>query len=120
MMRGTRLDLRHSRKVRYYLSGRHGDELNNGAMAQLVARFHGMEEVGGSNPPSSTENIDIRFRVSIFLLHEQGWHLWLQLGQLIDRKYNVSVSACGMFKICQTEKALKIGRFTYKDLLKKS
>ena len=23
-------------------------------MAQLVARFHGMEEVGGSNPPSST------------------------------------------------------------------
>ena len=25
-----------------------------GAMAQLVARFHGMEEVGGSNPPSST------------------------------------------------------------------
>ena len=26
----------------------------NGAMAQLVARFHGMEEVGGSNPPSST------------------------------------------------------------------
>ena len=36
-------------------------------MAQLVARFHGMEEVGGSNPPSSTENIDIRFRVSIFI-----------------------------------------------------
>ena len=113
------MDLRHSRKVRYYLSGRHGDELNNGAMAQLVARFHGMEEVGGSNPPSSTENIDIRFRVSIFLLQEQGWHLWLQLGQLIDRKYNVSVSACGMFKICQTEKASKIGRFTCKDLLKK-
>ena len=27
-------------------------------MAQLVARFHGMEEVGGSNPPSSTENSD--------------------------------------------------------------
>ena len=60
------MDLHHSRKVRYYLSGRNGDELNNGAMAQLVARFHGMEEVGGSNPPSSTENIDIRFRVSIF------------------------------------------------------
>ena len=40
-------------------------------MAQLVARFHGMEEVGGSNPPSSTENVDIRFRMSIFLLHEQ-------------------------------------------------
>ena len=27
-------------------------------MAQLVARFHGMEEVGGSNPPSSTEKTD--------------------------------------------------------------
>ena len=25
-----------------------------GAMAQLVARFHGMEEVTGSNPVSST------------------------------------------------------------------
>ena len=44
-------------------------------MAQLVARFHGMEEVGGSNPPSSTENLDIRFRMSIFLLQEQGWRL---------------------------------------------
>ena len=62
------MDLRQSRKVRYYLSGRQGDELNNGAMAQLVARFHGMEEVGGSNPPSSTENFDIRFRMSIFFI----------------------------------------------------
>ena len=26
-------------------------------MAQLVARFHGMEEVGGSNPPSSTKGL---------------------------------------------------------------
>ena len=26
----------------------------NGAMAQLVARFHGMEEVRGSNPLCST------------------------------------------------------------------
>ena len=69
------MDLRDSRKVRYYLSGRQGDELNNGAMAQLVARFHGMEEVGGSNPPSSTENFDIRFRMSIFLLLEQWWLL---------------------------------------------
>ena len=71
MTRGTELDLRQPPAVRYYLSGRQGDELNNGAMAQLVARFHGMEEVGGSNPPSSTENVDIRFRMSIFLLHEQ-------------------------------------------------
>ena len=52
--RGIELDLRKRLRVRYYLSGRQGDELNNGAMAQLVARFHGMEEVGGSNPPSST------------------------------------------------------------------
>ena len=68
MTRGTRLDLRDSRKVRYYLSGRHGDELNNGAMAQLVARFHGMEEVGGSNPPSSTENSDTQIVSVGFLL----------------------------------------------------
>ena len=69
--RGTSLDLRHDSSVRYYLSGRHGDELNKGAMAQLVARFHGMEEVGGSNPPSSTENLDIRFRMSIFYARAQ-------------------------------------------------
>ena len=102
MTRGTRLDLRHSRKVRYYLSGRQGDELNNGAMAQLVARFHGMEEVGGSNPPSSTENFDIQLWMSIFLLYELFSCSWLQHGQLIDPKYNVSISACGIFKICQT------------------
>ena len=60
MTRGTELDLRQPSALRYYLSGRQGDELNNGAMAQLVARFHGMEEVGGSNPPSSTENPDTR------------------------------------------------------------
>ena len=28
--------------------------IKNGAMAQLVAHLHGMEGVGGSNPPSST------------------------------------------------------------------
>ena len=60
------MDLRDSRKVRYYLSGRHGDELNNGAMAQLVARFHGMEEVGGSNPPSSTEIPVLGQRAPVF------------------------------------------------------
>ena len=66
MTRGTELDLRQPSTVRYYLSGRQGDELNNGAMAQLVARFHGMEEVGGSNPPSSTKNFDIRFGCRFF------------------------------------------------------
>ena len=40
-------------------------------MAQLVARFHGMEEVGGSNPPSSTEKSDTRLRVSVFLLIDE-------------------------------------------------
>ena len=35
-------------------------------MAQLVARFHGMEEVGGSNPPSSTENPVLDQRVPVF------------------------------------------------------
>ena len=40
----------------------------NGAMAQLVARFHGMEEVGGSNPPSSTENSDTQVVSVGFLL----------------------------------------------------
>ena len=65
------MDLRNCPRVRYYLSGRQGDELNNGAMAQLVARFHGMEEVGGSNPPSSTEKIDTQFvSVGFLLLRE--------------------------------------------------
>ena len=40
-------------------------------MAQLVARFHGMEEVGGSNPPSSTEKTDTQFvSVGFLLLRE--------------------------------------------------
>ena len=70
--RGTELDLRKRLRVRYYLSGRQGDELNNGAMAQLVARFHGMEEVGGSNPPSSTENSDTQLVGVGFLLFLDG------------------------------------------------
>lgn len=72
MTRGTELDLRQPSTVRYYLSGRQGDELNNGAMAQLVARFHGMEEVGGSNPPSSTENSDTQLVGVGFLLFLDG------------------------------------------------
>ena len=43
----------------------------HGAMAQLVARFHGMEEVGGSNPPSSTKKTDTQFvSVGFLLLRE--------------------------------------------------
>ena len=41
-------------------------------MAQLVARFHGMEEVGGSNPPSSTENSDTQVVSVGFLLFLDG------------------------------------------------
>ena len=77
MTRGTSLDLRNCPRVRYYLSGRQGDELNNGAMAQLVARFHGMEEVGGSNPPSSTENSDTQVVSVGFLLFLDGLSIWV-------------------------------------------
>ena len=53
----------------YQVAG--GDGINKGAMAQLVARFHGMEEVGGSNPPSSTEKTDTQFvSVGFLLLRE--------------------------------------------------
>ena len=47
----------------------------DGAMAQLVARFHGMEEVGGSNPPSSTEKTDTQLvSVGFLLLREACGH----------------------------------------------
>ena len=75
------MDLRNCPRVRYYLSGRHGDELNNGAMAQLVARFHGMEEVGGSNPPSSTENSDTQVvGVGFFVAQAAGLLAFLSGG----------------------------------------
>ena len=111
----------------------------NGAMAQLVARFHGMEEVGGSNPPSSTKNSDTQLVSVGFLLSLDGacalcvgarWpfmacvihllvgHLLL-VGQGLTRKNNVLVSTCGMFKICQTYKTLQIGAFTCNELPKK-
>ena len=46
-------------------------------MAQLVARFHGMEEVGGSNPPSSTEKTDTRLvSVGFLLLREPCGHFF--------------------------------------------
>ena len=41
-------------------------------MAQLVARFHGMEEVRGSNPLSSTISTD-RFIRSVFLFTQPGF-----------------------------------------------
>ena len=133
------MDLRKRLRVRYYLSGRQGDELNNGAMAQLVARFHGMEEVGGSNPPSSTKNSDTQLVSVGFLLPLDGScalcvgtrcpfmarvvHLLvghpLLIGQGLVRKNNVLVSTCGMFKICQTYKMLQFGAFVCNELLKK-
>ena len=139
MTRGTELDLRKRLRVRYYLSGRQGDELNNGAMAQLVARFHGMEEVGGSNPPSSTKNSDTQLVSVGFLLSLDGsfvccagtrWPFMarvvhplvghpLLIGQGLAHKNNVLVSTYGMFKICQTYKTLQIGAFACNELLKK-
>ena len=133
------MDLRKRLRVRYYLSGRQGDELNNGAMAQLVARFHGMEEVGGSNPPSSTKNSDTQLVSVGFLLPLDGScalcvgtrcpfmaHVVyllvghpLLIGQGLVRKNNVLVSTYGMFKICQTYKTLQIGAFACNELLKK-
>ena len=82
--RGTELDLRKRLRVRYYLSGRRGDELNNGAMAQLVARFHGMEEVGGSNPPSSTGNSDTQVVSVGFLGLRVKMCVWLGVSRGLD------------------------------------
>lgn len=50
----------------------------DGAMAQLVAHLHGMEGVGGSNPPSSTIYLgrlhDLpRF---FFILYDAFSHFW--------------------------------------------
>ena len=95
--RGTELDLRKRLRVRYYLSGRQGDELNNGAMAQLVARFHGMEEVGGSNPPSSTKNSDTQLVSVGFLLPLDGsCALWVK-GQNVCLARRVAGVRFGLF-----------------------
>ena len=40
-------------------------EYDHGAMAQLVARFHGMEEVRGSNPLSSTSSDVVEHLTSV-------------------------------------------------------
>ena len=48
------------------LNGSLSDTTKYGAMAQLVARFHGMEEVRGSNPLSSTISATI-LRISVIV-----------------------------------------------------
>ena len=54
-------------------------------MAQLVARFHGMEEVGGSNPPSSTEKSDTQIASVGFLLLQGGhWLLVLACSGVVE------------------------------------
>ncbi len=55
-------------------------------MAQLVARFHGMEDASGVRIPLAplVKISTSGFGVSIFLLHEQWSRLWLQLGQLVS------------------------------------
>jgi hypothetical protein len=39
----------------FHLGGSEGASCGCGAMAQLVARLHGMQKVRGSNPLSSTD-----------------------------------------------------------------
>ena len=77
----------------YQVAG--GDELNKGAMAQLVARFHGMEEVGGSNPPSSTEkNRHSACECRFLLLREPCGH-FLFFGSLVAALLNF-IGICGV------------------------
>ena len=68
-------------------------------MAQLVARFHGMEEVGGSNPPSSTEGLQCT-RIGVFRCTARALH---PCAPALPRprsaspswaEYNVLVSPC--------------------------
>ena len=81
------------RAIIYQVAG--GDELNKGAMAQLVARFHGMEEVGGSNPPSSTEKTDTQLVSVGFLLLREPCGRFLFSGLLAAALLNF-FGVCGV------------------------
>ena len=48
-------DLRHQHSVSSTFKSARGKLLMSGPVAQLGARFHGMEEVDGSNPSRSTK-----------------------------------------------------------------
>ena len=63
-VRRARLGLQFSGR---FFRGYRDPDCDHGAMAQLVARFHGMEEVRGSNPLSSTEEKPRHGGVSSFL-----------------------------------------------------
>ena len=57
----------------YLIGGRPGHRGYDGAVAQLGERFNGIEEVGGSSPPSSTKldkikNLHIEIQVSSLTL----------------------------------------------------
>ena len=64
-------------------------------MAQLVARFHGMEEVGGSNPPSSTEKTDTQLVSVGFLLLREACGHFLFFGSLVAALLNF-IGICGV------------------------
>jgi hypothetical protein len=55
---------------------------SQGALAQLVARFHGMEEVRGSSPLSSTVKPLVRPPLSSWS-RPSGWSAWLLLTNLL-------------------------------------
>ena len=56
-----------------------GWDTRHGAMAQLVARFHGMEEVGGSNPPSSTTRTRLEPLPSLMVSVRALFLSWVQV-----------------------------------------
>ena len=53
---GTLAGMRALAEVEFSRSGIARSALRNGPVAQLGARFHGMEEVDGSNPSRSTKH----------------------------------------------------------------
>jgi hypothetical protein len=55
-----------------------------GALAQLVARFHGMEEVRGSSPLSSTNSTYIRLAAPpgpLFCVSNKYHKVWTLVGR---------------------------------------
>jgi hypothetical protein len=52
-----------------YGADRNMRSLHFGAIAQLGERLHGMQEVGGSIPPSSTKVLKNRFIAVFFCLY---------------------------------------------------
>jgi hypothetical protein len=64
-----------------------------GALAQLVARFHGMEEVRGSSPLSSTFRPLVTPSSSSYA-RSSGWSAWLLLTNLLTDEIVKIVLGC--------------------------